>query len=58
MAQPKKKTSRARTGTRRSQIHLEVPKLVYCEKCHQAKKRHHVCPICGTYNGKEVIKTD
>jgi large subunit ribosomal protein L32 len=57
MAQPKKKTSKTRTGTRRSQIKLEMPSLVYCEKCHQLKKRHKICPTCGTYSGKEIIKT-
>ena len=56
MAQPKKKTSKARTDSRRSQINLDVPKIIHCEKCHQAKPRHQVCINCGNYSNQEVIK--
>ena len=55
MAQPKKKTSPARTGTRRSQIKQSVPSLIFCEKCHEPKVRFTVCNNCGTYKGKEII---
>lgn len=56
MAQPKKKTSKARTDSRRSQIKLSLPAIVFCEKCHQRKVKHMVCSNCGSYNNSEVIK--
>lgn len=55
MAQPKKRTTNSRTGTRRSQIKLVAPALVYCEKCHEKKVKYQVCPNCGTYRGKQII---
>jgi large subunit ribosomal protein L32 len=56
MAQPKKKTSKARTDSRRSQIKLTTANLVYCEKCHQKKNRHQICNSCGCYKNLEIIK--
>jgi large subunit ribosomal protein L32 len=29
-----------------------------CPQCHSPKLPHHVCPTCGTYNGREVIKME
>ena len=29
-----------------------------CPQCHNPKLPHHVCPTCGTYNGREVIKIE
>ena len=29
-----------------------------CPQCHEMKMPHRVCPECGYYNGKEVIKTE
>ena len=34
------------------------PGLVECPQCHEMKMPHRVCPECGYYNGKEVIKTE
>jgi len=57
MAEPKKKTSKANTRSRRHQIKMSNPAMVYCEKCHQPKLRHHVCAACGSYKNKEVLST-
>jgi large subunit ribosomal protein L32 len=27
-----------------------------CPKCHEKKPAHQVCPACGFYEGREVIK--
>lgn len=55
MAEPKKKLSKTRTRSRRHQIKLQTPGIVYCEQCHEAKLRHQVCKNCGTYKGKKVF---
>lgn len=58
MAEPKKKTSKANTRSRRHQIKMASPAISYCEKCHQVKLRHQVCTFCGTYKGKKVLTVD
>jgi len=58
MANPKYKTSRSKTRRRRSHLALEVPNIVSCPQCHEAKLLHHVCPSCGTYNKREVFKLE
>ena len=44
MAVPKRKTSTARRD-----------KLATCDHCGSVKRPHRVCPVCGYYNGVEVI---
>jgi large subunit ribosomal protein L32 len=53
---PKRKYAKARRGERRSHFALTPPSLVYCPQCHSLKLPHHVCPVCGTYNGREVVE--
>ncbi|GBE58227.1 50S ribosomal protein L32 [bacterium BMS3Abin01] len=56
MAVPKRKTSKARRDKRRTHDNLEAPSLSLCSQCHSPRRPHHVCPVCGTYKGREVIK--
>ncbi|MFH0847465.1 MAG: 50S ribosomal protein L32 [Chloroflexota bacterium] len=51
----KKKSSRSHTRERRAHHAITQPQLVECPKCHSQKMPHQVCPVCGTYNGREVI---
>jgi len=58
MAQPKKKTSKCRTRTRRSHHALTAVNLVECPQCNEPKKPHYACPKCGYYKGKEVVSVE
>ncbi len=53
---PKRKYPKARQGDRRSHLGLTLSKLVPCSQCHNLKPSHRVCPTCGYYGGREVIK--
>jgi large subunit ribosomal protein L32 len=50
--------TKARRDSRRANWKLTAPNLVECPQCHELKMPHRVCPECGYYNGKEVIKTE
>lgn len=54
-AVPKKKTSHAKQGDRRSHLKLAPLPLIPCPQCHQPHLAHHVCPTCGTYSGRTVL---
>ena len=59
MAVPKRKTSKARKNTRRSNVwKLSAPSLMKCPKCSEYKLAHRVCLSCGCYNDREVIKIE
>jgi large subunit ribosomal protein L32 len=58
MPLPKRRHSNARTRKRRSHDALSVPNLVECPNCHERKLPHRVCPACGHYRGREVVKRD
>ena len=55
MAVPKQKQSHARTTQRRSQHKIAAPAYNECPQCHSPRLPHRVCPVCGSYRGREVI---
>lgn len=55
---PKRKYPKARQGDRRSHLGIANPALNVCPQCHSPKLSHRVCPVCGTYDGREVIKVE
>ncbi|MCP4355533.1 MAG: 50S ribosomal protein L32 [Proteobacteria bacterium] len=58
MAVPKGKISSSRRGQRRSHDGLDTEvKAHTCSNCGEFKQAHNVCEACGTYNGKQVVKT-
>ena len=56
MPNPKRRTSRTKTRTRRSHDALTRPGTSTCSNCGEPKRPHCVCASCGTYRGREVIK--
>lgn len=59
MAVPKKKTSKAKSRSRRaSNWVLKAPARSVCPHCQQAKAPHVVCLSCGWYNDRQAIDPD
>lgn len=58
MAVPKKKTSVSRKGLRRAGQHHKLYRktTASCANCGEPTLPHHICPACGHYKGKEIIK--
>ncbi len=59
MAVPKRRTSHARQGKRRSHIQTKKPmQIQYCKECNEPVLPHRVCPNCGFYQGREVVAVE
>jgi len=58
MAHPKRKHSNSRTGKRRAHDALAKPTLATCKNCGETKRSHTVCPNCGYYAGREVVRME
>jgi len=58
MPNPKRRHSKARTGSRRAHDFLTSKSLSHCPNCHEAKLPHHACPKCGYYKGREVLEVE
>ena len=58
MPNPKKRHSRCKRMQRRSHYALTAPATSTCPQCGEIKRPHHVCPSCGTYRGRAVLKKD
>ncbi|KRL57375.1 MAG: 50S ribosomal protein L32 [Furfurilactobacillus sp.] len=57
MAVPARKTSKEKKLKRRGHIKLATPNLAPCPNCGELRMSHRVCPSCGYYDGKQVVKT-
>ena len=55
MAVPFRRTSKTAKRMRRTHFKLSVSGLVKCPNCGAMIKSHNVCPMCGYYNGKQVV---
>jgi large subunit ribosomal protein L32 len=58
MAVPKDRTSRSKRDKRRSHHALAMPARSLCPRCGEPKVPHRVCANCGTYRGREVIRSE
>ncbi|HEY3293344.1 MAG TPA: 50S ribosomal protein L32 [Candidatus Nanopelagicaceae bacterium] len=56
MPVPKRKMSRSKTRSRRSQWKTTAAALVACPQCQSPRLQHTACPTCGTYNRRQVIE--
>jgi large subunit ribosomal protein L32 len=56
MSVPAKRLSRSKGRRRRSQQGKSDLHLGKCLNCSNAVRPHRVCPNCGFYKGKEIIK--
>lgn len=57
MAVPKRKTSKRVGRMRRAHwLRVAMPGRMKCPQCGAPKQPHRVCPNCGTYKGREVVK--
>ncbi len=53
---PTKKTSKARTRSRRNHQRLNTVNYSVCKKCGNAKLPHSACDKCGFLNPKITLK--
>ena len=58
MANPKRKTSKARRNKRRTHYKMTTPQIVVCPNCGTPHLYHTVCPNCGYYRGELAISED
>jgi large subunit ribosomal protein L32 len=58
MAVPKGKTYRGKRDKRRSHHALAAPARSKCPQCGAAKAPHRVCASCGSYKGREIIRSE
>jgi large subunit ribosomal protein L32 len=58
MAVPKRRVSHSRQGRRRSHLHVTPIQVQYCPNCNEPVLPHRVCPNCGHYRNREVVKMD
>lgn len=60
MAVPKQRQNKSRKGRRRAgqlnKNNISDVQTVKCSNCGATILSHRVCPKCGFYKGKEVIK--
>ena len=56
MSVPKKRRTRSSVKKRQSHDSLSQLKLSVCPKCGEKIPSHTVCPNCGTYKGKQILK--
>ncbi len=57
MAVPKRRQSHTRTRLRRQQHDkVSAPNVIACANCSAPCLAHRVCPSCGFYKGRAVVK--
>ena len=57
MAVPKRRTTRSKRNMRRANHDKVVaPNLIPCPNCSEVMVSHRVCPSCGHYKGRAIMK--
>lgn len=59
-AVPKRRTPRSRRDRRRANSYRSplLPALVECKQCGAQIRPYEVCPQCGYYRGRQVVKVE
>ena len=55
MAVQQNKVSKSRRNMRRAHDALVAANPNECTNCGGLKRPHHVCPSCGSYDGRDVV---
>ncbi len=58
MPVPKRRQSKTRKRKRRSHDALTPVQTVVCKQCGHTALPHTVCPNCGQYRGRAVLKVE
>jgi len=60
MGVPKGKKPKAKCRSHRAGMAANVtgPAVTECPQCHSLKQPHSVCPVCGYYNGRQVVQKE
>jgi large subunit ribosomal protein L32 len=58
MAVPKRRTSHAKQGHRRSHHARKPLQVQYCKNCNEPVMGHRVCSNCGWFQGRTVLVVD
>jgi len=58
MAHPKRQHSKQRSRKRRTHQKVRLASLVACSTCQKPVVPHRVCPFCGHYKGKVVVRIE
>lgn len=58
MAVPFRKVSKTSGRMRRTHYKIESNQTTKCPKCGEEIRPHRVCPSCGSYKNKEVLKKE
>ena len=58
MPNPKRRHSKSRSRKRRTHDALTPVGSSACPQCQAPKLPHRVCPNCGYYDGRQVLKKD
>jgi len=56
MPLPKRRHSSTRGKKRRTHWKIANPGLSDCPQCKTPKLTHRICPVCGTYAGKQAVE--
>ncbi|MBI2370031.1 MAG: 50S ribosomal protein L32 [Deltaproteobacteria bacterium] len=58
MPNPKRRRSNSLQGRMRAHKKLEPPAFHACPQCGEPRLSHRACPHCGTYRGREILRTE
>ncbi len=58
MALPKRRSCHSRAAKRATHKKAKMPGLTKCANCGEWKIPHRVCPSCGFYRDREVVKVE